>query len=141
MARTKTGAHAPYVKLLALLQDGNIVTKDEIEAKLSNDIHVYRLSTYIWDIKTKTEGIVKVIKDGRAVTGYQITNPAVVKAYLAKVGIGDFVPGTGNIKPSASKFAAPKVKSLSGLKAKPAKAAKPAKVETPVSDEVVEITE
>ena len=135
MARTKSGAHAPFVKLLALLQDGSIVTKDEIETKLSNDIHVYRLSTYIWDIKTKTDAVVKVIKDGRAVTGYQITNPDAVKAYLTKVGISDFVPGSGNIKQSVSKFATPKVKSLSGLKAKPAK------VETPVIDEVVEITE
>jgi len=138
MARTKSGAHAPFVKLLALLQDGSIVTKEEIETKLSNDIHVYRLSTYIWDIKTKTDAVVKVVKNGRAVTGYQITNPDVVKAYLNKVGISDFVPGSGNIKQSVSKFAAPKVKTLSGLKAKPAKVAK---VDTPVTDEVVEITE
>jgi hypothetical protein len=138
MARTKSGAHAPFVKLLALLQDGSIVTKDEIETKLSNDIHVYRLSTYIWDIKTKTDAVVKVVKNGRAVTGYQITNPDVVRAYLTKVGISDFVPGSGNIKQSVSKFATPKVKTLSGLKAKPAKVAT---IETPVTDEVVEITE
>jgi hypothetical protein len=145
MARTKSGELAPYVKLLALLQDGNVVTKDDIDAKLGKDIHVYRLSTYVWEIKSKTPGVVKVIKDGKAVSGYQITNPAEVKTFLAsQTGISNFVPGTGNVTPSNSKFANKPVKSLSSLKAKPAKTkvTKPAKVEAPVvEDEVTEITE
>jgi hypothetical protein len=138
MARTKSGELAPYVKLLALLQDGNVVTKDDIDAKLGKDIHV-------WEIKSKTPGVVKVIKDGKAVSGYQITNPAEVKTFLAsQTGISNFVPGTGNVTPSNSKFANKPVKSLSSLKAKPAKTkvTKPAKVEAPVvEDEVTEITE
>lgn len=144
MARTKSGSLPPFVKLLTLLQDGNVVTKDEIEQKLGNDIYTYRLSTYIWHIKTNTDGIVKVIKDGRSVTGYQITNPQVIKDYLKSVGAENFVPGQITLKPSVSKFANKPVKSLASLKAKPAKtkAAKPAKVEAPViEDEVVEITE
>ncbi len=127
MARTKAGDVAPFVKLLTLLKDGNVVTKADIESKLSKDIVVYRLSTYIWEIKSKTPGVVKVIKDGRAVSGYQITNPAEVEKYLAEV---------------TAKQAAKPVKSLASLNAKPAKAAKPAKVKAPakVEDEV-EVTE
>jgi len=148
MARTKSGELAPYVKLLALLQDGNVYSKDDIEAKLGKDIHVYRLSTYVWEIKSKTPGVVKVLKTGKAVSGYQITNPDAVKTFLAsQTGISTFVPGTGSVAPSTSKFAVKPVKSLAALKAKPAKtkAAKPAKVEAPaapvIEDEVVEITE
>ena len=141
MARTKSGALPPFVKLLTLLQEGDVVTKDEIESKLGNDIYTYRLSTYIWHIKTNTDGVVKVIKDGRNVTGYQITNPQVIKDYLKSVGAESFVPGQVTLKPFASK----PVKSLAALKAKPAKAAKPAKVAAPVApvieDEVTEITE
>ena len=147
MARTKSGALPPFVKLLTLLQEGDVVTKDEIESKLGGDIYTYRLSTYIWHIKTNTDGVVKVIKDGRNVTGYQITNPQVIKDYLKSVGAESFVPGQATLKPSTSKFANKPVKSLAALQAKPAKAkaAKPAKVAAPVApvieDEVTEITE
>ena len=144
MARTKSGSLPPFVKLLTLLQEGNVVTKDEIESKLGDDIYTYRLSTYVWHIKTNTKGVVKVIKDGRTVTGYQITNPQVIKDYLKSVGADTFVPGQAALKPSTSKFASKPVKSLAALKAQPAKAkvAKPAKVSAPViEDEVTEITE
>jgi hypothetical protein len=147
MARTKAGDFTPYQKLLTLMQEGDVVTKDEIESKLGNDIYIYKLSTYAWEVKTKTPGILKVIKNGRTVVGYQIINPDVVKAYLKSCGADKFVPGQTTLKPSVSKFAVKPVKSLAALKAKPAKtkAAKPAKVEAPaapvIEDEVVEITE
>ncbi len=37
MARTKAGDFTPYQKLLTLMQEGDVVTKDEIESKLGND--------------------------------------------------------------------------------------------------------
>jgi len=156
MARTKSGAMPPFVKLLTLLQEGNVVTKEEIEQKLGNEIYTYRLSTYVWDIKTHTNGVVKVVKNGRAVTGYQITNPQVVKDYLKLAGADSFVPGQTVLKPSTSKFANKSVKSLASLKAKPAKApsklaqahaaaaveSAAKKMKAPViEDEVTEITE
>ena len=147
MSRTKAGVLTPFQKLLWILQDGNLVSKDEIETKLVNDIHVYRLSTYVWDIKHYTNCIVKVEKQGRTVIGYQIVNPDVAKAYLSTLGVDSFTPGQSTLKPSTSKYAMKPVKSLASLKAKPAKtkAAKPAKVAAPVApvieDEVVEITE
>jgi len=120
MARTKSGEFPPFVKLLTLLQNGDVVSKEEIEQKLSSDIHTYRLSTYIWHIKTNTDGVVKVIKEGRNVIGYQITNPQIIKEYLKSIGADAFVPGQKTIKPSTSKFADKAVKSLSSLNAQPA---------------------
>ena len=148
MARRKSNELQPHVKLLVFLQDGNFVSKDDIVNKLNTDIHTYRLSTYIYDIKKYTPGVVKVTKNGKSVLGYQITNPAEVKQFLStQNGLADYVPGTGNLKPSTSKFANKPIKSLAALKATPAKAAKPAKpaktkVAAPViEDEVTEITE
>lgn len=150
MARTKSGDLKPWEKLLWLFKEGNVVSKDEIESVLANDIHIYKISSYIWDIKHYAKCVVRVEKQGRSVVGYQIVNVDVAKAHLAKVGADSFVPGQTVLKPSVSKYAVKPVKSLAALKAKPAKAvktkaAKPAKVKAPaapvIEDEVVEITE
>ena len=122
MARTKAGTLPPFVKLLTLMQNGEIVTKEEIEQKLGKDIHTYRLSTYIWYIKTNTDAIIKVLKNGRYVVGYQITNPEAVKDFLKSFNTQSFVPGSGTITQSNSKFAQRYINSLAALKAKPAKA-------------------
>jgi hypothetical protein len=67
--------------------------------------------------------------------------------FLIDAGAGNFVPGQTTLKPSTAKLATAPVKSLTGLKAKPAKAVKSTKVAAPVEtvapviDEVVEITE
>ena len=96
----------PFEKLLTVLISGEPVTKDEIETKLGNDIYMYRLSTYIWHVKTIANGVVKSIKDGRIVKAYQLVNVDAVKKYLAVRGINpsEFVPGTSNKKVSVSKF-------------------------------------
>ena len=52
-------------KLVSVMLSGKIVTKDEIESLLGDQIQMYKLSTYIWAIKTKMNGTVKV-KIGRA---------------------------------------------------------------------------
>lgn len=85
----------PFEKLLvACMISGKPVTKEEIESLLGNEIYMYRISTYIWHIKTVANGIVKVIKDGRKVSGYQLINVDEVKSYLKRVGALDagFVP-------------------------------------------------
>ena len=53
---------------------GKPVTVAEIEATLGKEIYMYRLSTYMWHIKTKADGVVKAIKDGRKVKAYQLVN-------------------------------------------------------------------
>ena len=64
----------PFEKLLTVMISGKQVTKVEIETLLSDEIYMYRLSTYIWHIKTFAGGVVKAIKDGRKVTAYQLMN-------------------------------------------------------------------
>lgn len=153
----------PFEKLLTVLISGEPVTKDEIETKLGNDIYMYRLSTYIWHVKTIANGVVKSIKDGRIVKAYQLVNVDAVKKYLAVRGINpsEFVPGTSNKKVSVSKFtkfaadlgssplpaSTPTPAPVAKVKVKPAKKAKVKpvvpKVDTTENlvDEVVEITD
>jgi hypothetical protein len=153
----------PFEKLLTVLISGEPVTKDEIETKLGNDIYMYRLSTYIWHVKTIANGVVKSIKDGRIVKAYQLVNVDAVKKYLAVRGINpsEFVPGASNKKVSVSKFTkfaadlgssplpatTPTPAPVAKVKVKPAKKAKVKpvvpKVDTTENlvDEVVEITD
>lgn len=77
----------PFEKLLTVMISGKPVTKEEIETTLGGEIYMYRLSTYIWHIKTQANGIVKAIKDGRKVTAYQLMNIADVKQYMNRLGI------------------------------------------------------
>ena len=102
---------------------GKQVTKVEIETLLSDEIYMYRLSTYIWHIKTFAGGVVKAIKDGRKVTAYQLMNVAEVKKYMDRVGVtsSGFTPKTS-------------VKKLDEIKTKEVK------VETPVVAEM-QVTE
>lgn len=97
----------PFEKLLTLMVSGEPVTRDEIETKLGSEIYTYRLSTYIWHIKTIANGVVRPIKDGRKVTAYQLVNVDEVKKYLDTIGIQNknWVPGQTTRKPSASKLA------------------------------------
>jgi hypothetical protein len=86
----------PFEKLLTVMISGKPVARDEIETLLGNEIYMYRLSTYIWHIKTHANGIVKAIKDGRKVTAYQLMNVADVKKYMDRLGITNsgFTPKT-----------------------------------------------
>ena len=90
MAKAKTPKAMklkPFQKLLTVMISGKPVTVDEIDSLLGKEIQMYRLSTYIWHIKTHAEGVVKAIKDGRKVTAYQIVNVAEVKKYMTRIGM------------------------------------------------------
>ena len=106
----------PFQKLLTVMVSGKPVTIDEIDATLGKEIYMYRLSTYIWHIKTFANGIVKPTKDGRKVTAYQLVNVDEIKEYMKRVGIdsANFTAGSKVKKPSQSKLA-----KLSDLDAKP----------------------
>ena len=113
------------------MASGKAVTVEEIEATLGNEIHMYRLSTYIWLMKTNANAIVKVIKNGRKITAYQIVNVDEVKQYLKRNGVTEASLGQG------TKIT--KVKKLADLNATP--------VTEPVAEveteelEVTEVTE
>jgi GTP-sensing pleiotropic transcriptional regulator CodY len=110
----------PFQKLLTIMISGKQVTKDEIQSLLGKEIMMYRISTYMWHIKTIANGVVKTIKDGRKVVGYQICNVDEVKQYMKRNDVPtDYVA------------------KLSDLKAAPAKKA----VEAPVASDELEVTE
>ena len=109
----------PYQKLLVLFEQKaklrtatpfeNVeVTVEEIEASLANEIHMYRLSTYIWHIKTMVGGVVSSIRGTtpetkRKVVAYRIHNwdgNDGVREALIRQGV--MVRGTSN---STYKFA------------------------------------
>ena len=132
MAKTKTVKAVklkPFEKLLTVMISGKPVTIDEIESTLGKEIHMYRLSTYIWHIKTFANGVVKAIKDGRKVTAYQITNVSEVKQYMKSAGVtaANFVPGQaqkitrGGAKAATKVVTKPKVVKAKTPKVKPVK--------------------
>lgn len=147
MPRGKSTKLKPFQKLLTVLVSGKPVTVEEIDATLGKEIYMYRLSTYIWHIKTNANGVVKAIKDGRKVTAYQIVNVKEMEEYLKRTGVtkSGFEPGKVEKKPSIAK--------LADLKAKPVKKAKtsvkkadpvqPVETVQPVAEEmtIVEVTE
>jgi len=141
MPRFKSTKLKPFQKLLTIMVSGKEVSIKEIDTLLGKEIYMYRLSTYMWHIKTNANGVVKAIKDGRKVTAYRLCNVDEVKKYMDRVGVtkATYAPGTVEKKPSVSK--------LADLKAKPvkAKAVKPkvtkAKPAKPVVEEDLEVTE
>lgn len=67
-----------HEKITQVLLSGKPVSPDEIRAVFKGtdqESVLYRLSTNIYNIR-KDGGIVKVIKDGRKVTAYQLVNYA-----------------------------------------------------------------
>jgi hypothetical protein len=126
MAKTtaKTKKLKPFEKVLTVMIDGQPTTLEKINALLGKEIFMYRISTYMWHIKTIANGVVKPIKDGRKVVGYQICNVNDVKDYMKR----NDVPMTY-------------VSKLADLKAEAVTA--PAEVKAKVADEleVTEVTE
>jgi len=74
----------PHNKLIALLRDGKVHTVASIESHFETDEKMkslmYRLSTYIYDIRKYEQGIIKVAKDGRKVVAYQLINASAYNA-------------------------------------------------------------
>jgi hypothetical protein len=98
---------APFQKLLTIMISGKPVMLTEIDTLLGKEIYMYRMSTYMWHIKVNANGVVKPIKEGRKVIGYQIMNVNQVKDYMNLAGISgsNFTPGSVEKKPSISKLA------------------------------------
>ena len=140
MARGKSSKLKPFEKLLTIMVSGKPVTIEEIDKTLGQEIHMYRLSTYIWHIKTFANGVVKAVKDGRKIVSYQIVNVDQVKEYMKIAGVdpSKFVAGQASkiirAKKVAKTVAPVQVNKLADLKAEPQ--------EKDISkDEEIEITE
>jgi len=92
MAKTKTVKLKPFEKVLTVMISGKPVMKEELDALLGHEIYMYRISTYMWHIKTIANGVVKVVKDGRKVAGYQLVNVDEVKEYMKRAGVMTYTP-------------------------------------------------
>jgi hypothetical protein len=105
MPRGKSTKIKPFEKLLFVLSSGSVVTIEDINEILGEEIYMYRVSSYIWAIKVYANGVIKVIKDGRNVVAYQLLNTKEAKTYLSKRGFLNFIPGQTKRKPSNCKLA------------------------------------
>jgi hypothetical protein len=92
MSKTKTVKLKPFEKVLTVMISGKPVMKEELDALLGHEIYMYRISTYMWHIKTIANGVVKVVKDGRKVAGYQLMNVEEVKEYMKRAGVMTYTP-------------------------------------------------
>ena len=145
-AKVKAVKLKPFEKVLNVLISGKVTSKEELDALLGKEIMMYRISTYMWHIKTMANGVVKSIKDGRRVTGYQLVNVKEVKEYMNRVGItaSAFQPGSVEKKPSISKLAdlaATKISKPTKSKKKKPVADVPVKAEEPSEATVADDTD
>jgi hypothetical protein len=128
--KTKNVKFKPFEKVLTVMISGKPVSKTEIDELLGHEIYMYRISTYMWHIKTIANGVVRVVKDGRMVSGYQLVNVDEVKDYMKRAGVLTYTPSA---KP---------VSKLTDLKAEELPKVKPVVTESVDADiEVTEITE
>jgi hypothetical protein len=78
MSKTKAPKIRPHNKVAQVLLSGKVVSVDDIKASFAADAKMsalmYRLSTFIYDIRKFDNGVIKVIKDGRKVSAYQLVN-------------------------------------------------------------------
>jgi len=78
MSKTKAPKIRPHNKVAQVLLSGKVVSVDDIKASFAADSKMsalmYRLSTFIYDIRKFDNGVIKVIKDGRKVSAYQLVN-------------------------------------------------------------------
>jgi hypothetical protein len=73
-------------KILLVLLDGHEATMGEIEATLNSQVEVYRISTYLWNLKTRGAEI-KKIKVGRKIVAFQLLNVDTMTKYARDRGL------------------------------------------------------
>lgn len=78
MSKTKTSKLRPHNKIAQVLLSGKVISVEDIKASFAADAKMtslmYRLSTFIYDIRKYDNGVIKVIKNGRKVQAYQLVN-------------------------------------------------------------------
>lgn len=76
-------------KIAVIMKNGDLVTIDQLKTIFAGtkiEPVLYRISTYIWNIK-KEGGIIKTVKNKRNVVGYQLLNGTEFDANGYWVGI------------------------------------------------------
>ena len=88
MNTVRKGKINRHEKITILLLSGKPVSPREIHAVFEGtdqEAVLYRLSTNIYNIR-KDGGVIKVLKEGRKVSGYQLMNPQDFNQYGRYVG-------------------------------------------------------
>ena len=86
MARGQSRKPRQAEKLLLVLLDGHEASMAEVDTTLGGQIEVYRLSTYLWNLKSKGAEI-KKIKQGRKVIAVQLVNTEHMSVYAQSRGL------------------------------------------------------
>ena len=149
MARTISKNPRRWERLLMVLANGGVISKEQIGATMQYDA-MYRISTEMWWLK-KQGAIVKTHKTGREVSGYELVNVKEMVKVLKDRGFAPLPLVAVKSKPAkvaAKPVAKTKTKTVAKTKTKPVKSMDELKVTevteqvTEVStDDVVEITE
>ena len=149
MARTISKNPRRWERLLMVLANGGVISKEQIGATMQYDA-MYRISTEMWWLK-KQGAVVKTHKTGREVTGYELVNVKEMIKVLKDRGFAPLELVAVKSKPAkvaAKPVAKPKTKTVAKTKTKPVQSMDELKVTevteqvTEVStDEVLEITE
>lgn len=131
-----------WEKILKVMLTGKEVNKESLEAMPEmKGVPLYRLSTFIWRIKI-TGGVVKAVKTGRKISGYQLTNIDEMQKYLdrrEKVFAEAAKKESDKQQKKAQRAAAKTVKTAKVKKPKVSKVTKLKDLQAdPVVEEVVE---
>lgn len=76
--------------LMVLVNRKGAVSESDIAAEMQYD-SMYRISTEFWRLK-KRGAVIKTVRDGRKVTGYELVNVDEMKTYLNGKGFASFTP-------------------------------------------------
>jgi hypothetical protein len=83
----------PFQKILSIMLNGQPINKKDMTKIFGEDFLMYKMSSYILDIKIFSGSPVRVIKDGRKVVSYQLIDVEKGKEYLRNIGkLGINVP-------------------------------------------------
>jgi hypothetical protein len=76
--------------LMVLVNRKGVVTEADIASEMQYDA-MYRISTEFWRLK-KRGAVIKTVRDGRKVSGYELVNVKEMKQYLNDKGFASFAP-------------------------------------------------
>ena len=94
--------------LMVLVNRKGVVTETDIASEMQYD-SMYRISTEFWRLK-KRGAVIKTVRDGRKVTGYELVNVDEMKSYLNNKGFASFTPAKAVKTAKTATVKTPKVK-------------------------------
>ena len=140
MARTISKNPRRWERLLMVLANGGVISKEQIGATMQYE-SMYRISTEMWALKVQG-AIVKTHKTGREVTGYELVNVKEMIKLLKDRGFAPLELVAVKSKPAkvaAKPVAKTKTKTVAKTKTKPVQSMDELKV-TEVTEQVAEVS-